>query len=688
MRINPKMTRVYGPKAPLRFHWKEPLGAATVIMLMVAGMTFGQADPERTEKILEGAILPPEVAIYQLREYLINRVAPPPAPTDSAEWSAQSKHLRDRLLREIAFHGWPAEWVNAPPKFEEVGVIETGKGYRMRKLRYEVVPGFMSTAILYEPEKLVGRVPAIVNVNGHVFEPGKAIEYKQERCINFAKRGIMALNLEWLGMGELGQPENAHWFAPFLDFVGTHELGLFYLEMRRGLDYLDNHPNVDRARLGMTGLSGGGWQTIILSALDERVSVSVPVAGFSSNRTRLEVNQFGDLGDPEQFPTDMYDGVDLPHLVGLRAPRPTLLIYNAEDDACFRASLVKPLVFDALRPTFRLFGKEDAFGWHENTDPSTHNYQLDNRLQAYRFFSKYFNLPLIESEIPSAAEIKSVDELRVGLPENNLTILGLARKLAAGISRPPIPADDSSRTSWAISERKSLRTLVRYKPVSVASAWAVGITKNKGIESKSYLFHLNNGLSATGVWLKAIASPDDAPVTIVLNDRGKKASGVEVSDRVNRGEQVLALDLMFTGEDWKQITQGPFYGPIGPYLYAQILHGLGDRPLGMEAAQLIAIAHWLQQPGRPQRMRLEISGMRNQVSALVASALQPDLFSVLVVHEGILSLGYILEAPVTFQEAPELFCLDLYKQFDLDRLMVLAAPAKVTVEKFVESPKK
>jgi len=43
---------------------------------------------------------------------------------------------------------------------------------------------------------------------------------------------------------------------------------------------------------------------------------------------------------------------------------------------------------------------------------------------------------------------------------------------------------------------------------------------------------------------------------------------------------------------------------------------------------------------------------------------------------------------VRFEEAPELFCLDLYKEFDLDRLAAPAAPAKVTVEKFVESPKK
>jgi hypothetical protein len=95
------------------------------------------------------------------------------------------------LLQDIAFHGWPREWVEAEPKFEEVGVIETGAGYRIRKLRYEIVPGFESAALLYEPEHMSGKIPAILNVNGHVGPPGKAIEYKQKRCINFAKHGIL-----------------------------------------------------------------------------------------------------------------------------------------------------------------------------------------------------------------------------------------------------------------------------------------------------------------------------------------------------------------------------------------------------------------------------------------------------------------------------------------------------------------
>src|SRR2546423_955524 len=81
----------------------------------------------------------------------------------------------------------------------------------------EIVPGFFSSAVLYEPAELKGKAPAILNVNGHVGPIGKAVEYKQKRCINFAKRGMIALNLEWFGYGELAGKENDHSFAAHLD---------------------------------------------------------------------------------------------------------------------------------------------------------------------------------------------------------------------------------------------------------------------------------------------------------------------------------------------------------------------------------------------------------------------------------------------------------------------------------------
>ena len=103
------------------------------------------------------------------------------------------------------------------------------------------MPGFESGAILYEPQKVNGKAPAILNVIGHEVA-GNAAEYEQKRCINFAKRGILALSLSWAGFGELAQPENGHDYAAHLDLVGANALGFFYLSMRRGLDYLATPP--------------------------------------------------------------------------------------------------------------------------------------------------------------------------------------------------------------------------------------------------------------------------------------------------------------------------------------------------------------------------------------------------------------------------------------------------------------
>ena len=106
----------------------------------------------------------------------------------------------------------------------------------------------------------------------------------------------------------------------------------------------------------------------------------------------------------------------------------------------FGQGQAKPLIYDAIRPIFKLYGKEDDFQWYENEDPGTHNYQLDNREHAYRFFEKYLNQPGPPDEIPSDPEIRSYKELAAGLPADNLTILDLARQMARNIQRTPPPA--------------------------------------------------------------------------------------------------------------------------------------------------------------------------------------------------------------------------------------------------------
>lgn len=643
-------------------------GSSALLILLLLVFT-PRVNPQSRARdlppLLEQSIQTPDVATFLFEQYMFQRMPKLPAAPDAAKWRAESARLRKHLLEDVVFHGWPADWVNGPPKFEDLGVIESGEGYRVRKLRYEIVPGFQSTAILYEPENPAGKAPAILNVNGHEYPEGKAVEYKQKRCINFAKRGIFALSPEWLSCGELYHPENAHEFGSHLDLVGANAVGLFYLAMRRPLDYLAGHANVDPDRIGLTGLSGGGWQTILLGALDERISALIPVAGYSSMISKLE--RESDYGDIEQIPTDFHVQADYSHLTAMLAPRPALLIFNAEDACCYRANLVKPYIYDEIKPFYKQFGKEDLLTWHENADPGTHNYDLDNRLQAYRFFSRHFGLPVMEEEIPVAAEIKSYEELVVGLPKDNLTILGLARTLAAKIESSRVPLD---RAADLPAQRTKLRALVRYAPTAVEQAWAVTSTKSKGVETRSFRFRFRNGLNATGVWLNAIVAAGPAAATIVLDDQGKKATAQPVAARVNRGEQVLTVDLPFSGD-----AAPP---PYAREQLALMLATVGERAIAVEAAQLTALAEWMKHSSGASRVRLESSGIRSQVVALVAASLNPGLFSEVVVREGMRSLKHLVDAPVPFSEAPDLFCLDLYKEFDIGDLAVLAGDAKLT----------
>jgi hypothetical protein len=175
--------------------------------------------------------------------------------------------------------------------------------------------------------------------------------------------------------------------------------------------------------------------------------------------------------------------------------------------------------------------------------------------------------------------------------------------------------------------------------------------------------------------MKEVSTEPDAPLIILLNDGGKQAAASqrwdrvpEVGDRLDRQQQILAVDLVFTGDAAPDV-------PIS--MFAQMIASEGERPLGLEAAQLISLANWAKVKWRPREVRIETTGLRSQVIALSAAALQPKLFSRLESWDGIHSLSYLLDKPVTYDAAPDLFCLDLYKDFDIDRLEALATPTAV-----------
>jgi len=619
----------------------------------MAGCLLAQTTPRSVKPFLEAPVQTPEVTEYQVRQFIVARIPRLKLPATAAEWTAEASRLRERALNQVFFHGWPPEWVGAGHGFEDHGLIPAGQGYRLRKFRYPIVPGFYTTALLYEPEGRMGKTAAILNLNGHEPE-GKSTEYIQKRCINQARQGYYALNLEWIGMGELAARENLHYWSAHVDLAGMAGSGLFYIAMRKGLDFLASHPGVDPARIGVTGLSGGGWQTAVLSGLDPRVAVAIPNAGYLSG---LNYGGREGIGDNEQSATDLLSVLDYAHITAMRAPRPTLLIYNAEDNCCFRAPRIRPFLFEPVLPFFALYAAAKNLEWYENLDPGDHNYQLDNRMQSYRFFSTHLGMPPVTAESPAGADIKPADQLKVGLPDGQLTLFEVGRRQAMRIRHDDVaPAGRGER-------RGVLRRVLRYRPVGVEAAYVMTNSNSRGLETVGWRFDFTNGLSASGVMLRATTAPAGGPAIVVLHDGGRAEASAIVSDHVNRGATVLALDTLFTGS--ADTIRHPY--PV----HDRMLACIGERALGLRAAQLAAVTGWLAARYNPRELGIDATGPRSQVLSLTAGALDPGRYRFIRARDGWRSLGRIYEDRIEYQKCPELFCLDLFKEFDIGQLAAL-----------------
>lgn len=105
-----------------------------------------------------------------------------------------------------------------------------------------------------------------------------------------------------------------------------------------------------------------------------------------------------------------------------------------------------------------------------------------------------------------------------------------------------------------------------------------------------------------------------------------------------------------------------------------MLDALGDRPLGMEAAQLIRIASWADQKAGVSKVRVEASGMRSQIGGVSGSSADARPIDA---RNRLHSFGYVFDKPVDLDNAPEIFCFDFYNNFDIDRLEAVAAPVLV-----------
>ncbi len=374
--------------------WKElimrvnPLLALLGICLRIClGLGFAAgtiAAPGQEEaELCQGYYLSEAAARHQLDEFTGTY-------SSLVEWQVRARNIRQGILRGAGLMPFPPRGDLKPLR----NARRDYDGYSVENIAFESLPGFFVTGNLYRPRSAgSGSLAGILCPHGHFSGPNQGGRFRpdhQIRCATLARMGAVVFAYDMVGWGECNQTSH--------DF--SRVLALQLWNSIRAVDLLLTLPEVDPARIGVTGASGGGTQAFLLAAVDERVAVSVPVVMVSAHF-------FGGCDCESGMPIHRSRGhrTNNAEIAALAAPRPQLIISCGNDWTKNTPEVEYPYI----RSVYRLWGAEDRI---ENLHlaEEEHDYGLSKRAGAYRFLARYLNLDL--NLIRDRARYQGIDESR------------------------------------------------------------------------------------------------------------------------------------------------------------------------------------------------------------------------------------------------------------------------------------
>ncbi len=360
----------------------------------------------------------------------------PPVPPQNAEYEALQAHFERRISRrhEHLFDGvgnvavWETRrqrtraqlekmlwgdmrWPAAAPAAKTVHLQEFSQ-YRIENLVIETAPSVFLTANLYLPRRGAGPYPVVLYQCGHANK-----NYFSRHGAWFASHGIAVLVMDNIEMGEVEFTHHGvyahawfHWYSR-----GFSPLGAELLNAKRAVDYLVSRKDIDPARIGATGRSGGGMTTFFLAAIDPRIRASAPVSGTLSTNGWVK-QRLGALHCDCQYPVNTY-GLLYSEVGALTAPRAQLQC-NADADAGFPMNTFNELM-GKIGEIYSLYQAKHAL--RAAVAPGGHSDTEAIRLPVYSFFLEQFlgsRAPVTEEgpvDIPDNAALVCY---RAGIPAN------------------------------------------------------------------------------------------------------------------------------------------------------------------------------------------------------------------------------------------------------------------------------
>jgi dienelactone hydrolase len=453
-----------------------------------------------------------------------------PRSTDRLQADKARPALRRALQQSLGYKRLP--W---PPDLQARTVSTLQRdGYRIEKVVFQGLPGEWIPAHLYVPDRLAGRTPGVLFYNGHWFPDSKSRPDVQAFCINMAKLGFVVLDYETFGQGERGLSWRDHRRSEGL-LAGIAQQGFAVYDTQVALEYLLTRKEVDAKRIGMTGGSGGGFNTWINTALDDRIKVAVPVVGTCNlyEQAMARIDRDWDPSDHCHYVPGFFRYANNHEFAAMAAPKPVLVV-SATEDKSFPIRGVHEVV-DYARRLYSSYGEPEHFGYSEDSTEA-HGYQIKKREAAYGWFLRWLmNQGDGRPRPEPAAQTLPFDspELRCFLPGGNQ---GAGAAMVAAVSR--LAADPVA----GARELDLSKVLGRWpRPVH----WSPVISK---VPLQRLVMPIEPDLQVPMILLRPAENPKG--LLVAIDDRGKESalSDSSVHELTSAGWAVLGVDPRGLGE--------------------------------------------------------------------------------------------------------------------------------------------
>ena len=289
-------------------------------------------------------------------------------PATAQAWRDRARAVREQL--RVATGLWPLP-PRTPLKPRVFGKVERD-GYTIEKVVLETLPGFTLSGNLYRPTGKAGKRPGILSPHGHAKE-GRVNADTQQRSVRWAKLGCVVFMYDMVGYVD-SKPFGHAFQNDRLRRWGLSLVTLQTWDSLRALDWLSTLPDVDPARIGCTGESGGGTQTFLLTAIDDRIKISAPV---------VMVSDWFQGGCVCENCAGLRIGTDNVEIAALIAPRPLKLVGATGDWTARTMTRAYPTLVNI----YSLLGAADRVSADVFDFP--HNYNQTSRNAVYPFLAKW-----------------------------------------------------------------------------------------------------------------------------------------------------------------------------------------------------------------------------------------------------------------------------------------------------------